>query len=188
MTGKRTVEARRWFQQATYDLKAAHWNVEGKFCDTACFLAQQAGEKALKSLLYYLGARRTALLTHSLVEMVLESQKKGAISADLLGPARELDLHYIPSRYPSGLPSGYPHQFYDRETAESALRAAEALSPPSNTTMNPRANPIFSGRTRHHRKGRRMGNAPRYRARALRRDRWTLRRESVAGRFMPART
>ena len=52
MSGKRTVEARRWFQQATYDLKAAQWNIEGEFYDTACFLAQQAGEKALKSLLY----------------------------------------------------------------------------------------------------------------------------------------
>ncbi|MBI5411223.1 MAG: HEPN domain-containing protein [Nitrospirae bacterium] len=72
MAGQRKSEARRWFQQAAYDLKAARWNIEGGFYDTACFLAQQAGEKALKSLLYYLGTRRTALLTHSLVEMVRE--------------------------------------------------------------------------------------------------------------------
>ena len=127
MSGKRTVEARRWFQQATYDLKAAQWNIEGEFYDTACFLAQQAGEKALKSLLYYLGARRTALLTHSVVEMVRESQRGVTTVRDLLGPARELDLHYIPSRYPNGLPSGYPHQFYGKETAENALRAAESV-------------------------------------------------------------
>ena len=72
MTGKRKLEARRWFQQALYDLKATRWNIDGGFHNTACFLAQQAGEKALKSLLYYLGARRPALLTHSLVEMVQE--------------------------------------------------------------------------------------------------------------------
>jgi HEPN domain-containing protein len=41
--------------------------------------------------------------------------------------ALELDLHYIPSRYPNGLPSGYPHIFYGRETAERALRHAEHL-------------------------------------------------------------
>lgn len=40
---------------------------------------------------------------------------------------RELDLHYIPSRYPNGLPSGYPHQFYDEETAQRALKAAEKI-------------------------------------------------------------
>ena len=62
--------------QAFYDLQAARWNIQGGFYDTACFLAQQAGEKALKSLLYYEGARRTALLTHSLVEMV-GKEKKG---------------------------------------------------------------------------------------------------------------
>lgn len=85
MTGKRKTEARRWFQQAFYDLQAARWNVKGGFYDTACFLAQQGGEKAL-----------TRLLDH----------------------ARELDLHYIPSRYPNGIPSGYPHQFYSKKVAD----------------------------------------------------------------------
>ena len=66
MTSKRKVEATRWWQQAVYDLQAMRWNIQGGFYSTACFLAQQAGEKALKSLLYSLGARRTALLTHSL--------------------------------------------------------------------------------------------------------------------------
>ena len=67
MPGKRRGEARRWYQQARYDLKAARWNMEGEFFDTACFLSQQAAEKSLKSLLYYLGGRRNALMTHSIV-------------------------------------------------------------------------------------------------------------------------
>jgi HEPN domain-containing protein len=40
---------------------------------------------------------------------------------------RELDLHYVPSRYPNGLPSGYPHQFYARETGEKAIAAAQRV-------------------------------------------------------------
>jgi HEPN domain-containing protein len=40
---------------------------------------------------------------------------------------RWLDLHYVPSRYPNGLPSGYPHAFYDRGTAEQAVSAAERI-------------------------------------------------------------
>lgn len=110
-----------------YDLKAARWNIEGGFHDTACFLAQQAGEKGLKSLLYFLGARRTALLTHSLVEMAGEVGKQVLPVAGLTEEARMLDLHYIPSRYPNGLPSGYPHMFYGKPTAEGALRAAEKV-------------------------------------------------------------
>ena len=127
MAGQRQAEATRWFQQARHDLAAVRWNIQGGFCDTACFLAQQAAEKALKSLLYYLGARRTALLTHSLVEMVRESGKKVGEVAALLDEARLLDLHYIPSRYPNGLPSGYPHQFYSAVMAEQAQRAAETI-------------------------------------------------------------
>jgi HEPN domain-containing protein len=127
MTGKRKAEARRWFQQAYYDLKAAHWNIEGEFYDTACFLAQQAAEKALKSILYFTGSRRKALMTHSTVEMVREAGKKLHSLNELIYEARELDLHYIPSRYPNGIPSGYPHQFYGRKNADQALAAAEKI-------------------------------------------------------------
>jgi HEPN domain-containing protein len=127
MSGTREAEARRWFQQASHDLKAVHWNIQGGFHDTAAFLAQQAGEKALKSVLYFIGSRRRALLTHSLIEMIQEAGKKVEGLIDLAEGARTLDLHYIPSRYPNGLPSGYPHQFYGRETAERAMQAAEQI-------------------------------------------------------------
>ena len=127
MIGKRKTEARRWFQQAYYDLKATRWNIEGGFYDTACFLAQQAAEKALKSILYFTGSRRKALMTHSTVEMVRESGKKINSLVELINEARELDLHYIPSRYPNGIPSGYPHQFYGRKNADQALVAAEKI-------------------------------------------------------------
>ena len=68
MSSRRKAEATRWWQQAGHDLRAVRWNIQGGFYATACFLAQQASEKALKSLLYYLGARRAALLTHAQVQ------------------------------------------------------------------------------------------------------------------------
>jgi len=123
----RKSEARRWFLQARHDLRAARWNIEGGFFDTACFLCQQGAEKALKSLLYSLGKRRTAFLTHSIVEMVRLVRKQVPRMSELEAAALELDLHYVPSRYPNGLPSGYPHIFYSRETAERALQHAEQL-------------------------------------------------------------
>lgn len=127
MISKRKNETQRWFHQAYFDLRACRWNIEGGFHDTACFLAQQAGKKALKSLLYYLGSRRKALLTHSLLEMVKEAGKKIERIKDLLNEARQLDLHYIPSRYPNGIPSGYPHEFYTQNISEGALKAAEKI-------------------------------------------------------------
>jgi HEPN domain-containing protein len=123
----RKLEARRWFQQARHDLRAVAWNIEGGFHDTASFLAQQSTEKAMKSLLYDLGLRRAALLTHSLLVMLTDVSKKLDKFEDLTGEARELDLHYIPSRDPNGLPGGLPCQFYDRETAQRAQEAAEKI-------------------------------------------------------------
>lgn len=55
---KKIEEAKRWYLQANYDLKAAKWNIEGEFFDTACFLFQQAAEKVLKSFLYFIGVSR----------------------------------------------------------------------------------------------------------------------------------
>ena len=123
----RKEEARRWFLQARHDLRAARWNLDGGFFDTACFLCQQTAEKALKSLLYFLGKRRRAFLTHSVVEIVREVGKDIPPIGELESAALELDLHYVPSRYPNGLPSGYPHIFYGRETAQRALQHAEYL-------------------------------------------------------------
>jgi len=124
MSGLRRSEAGRWFQQAEYDLKAVAWNLEGGFYDTAAFLSQQAAEKALKSLLYYQGSRRSALMTHSLVTMVNALERHLPSIASLRPDARELDLHYVPSRYPNGLPDGLPHNFYDRSLGEKAAASA----------------------------------------------------------------
>ena len=123
---KNEEEAQRWFLQARYDVKAAIWNRDGGFYDTVCFLSQQSAEKAFKSLLYYQG-RRQKLLSHSVVELVKHVEDLIPKTDLLLEAARKLDLHYIPSRYPNGLPSGYPHQFYSKETAEEAIKNAKRL-------------------------------------------------------------
>lgn len=116
--GSRDEEAQRWFLQAQHDLRAAAWTLQGGFHDTVCFLAQQAAEKALKSLHYHLGTSRRVLLTHPVVTLLTQATTAAPALAACLEGARELDLHYVPSRYPNGLPSGYPHQFYGKETAE----------------------------------------------------------------------
>jgi HEPN domain-containing protein len=90
-------------------------------------LAQQAAAKALKSILYYLGARRPALLTHSVATMIKRLAGEVPGLAETLELGRLLDLHYIPARYPNGLPDGVPYLFYGRETAAQALDAAAKI-------------------------------------------------------------
>ncbi len=127
MASRGRAEAQRWYHQAVFDLRAVAWNIQGKFYNTACFLAQQAAEKALKSLLYYSGARKKALLTHSVVTMIQAITPQVPELANALEEARQLDLHYIPARYPNGLPDGIPHSFYGEATATQALQAAEKI-------------------------------------------------------------
>ena len=121
----RKEEARRWISQAIFDLKGAEWNLKGEFFNTACFLAQQASEKGLKSLLYYGGAGRQRIISHSIVELISEAKRIIPSMQDLINEARELDLHYIPSRDPNALPGGFPHTFYGEETAKKTLECSQ---------------------------------------------------------------
>ena len=49
------------------------------------------------------------------------------IDDTLLDRARALDKLYIPTRYPNGLASGAPADFYTRPESERAIADAEAV-------------------------------------------------------------
>jgi HEPN domain-containing protein len=66
-------------------------------------------------------------MTHSTVQLLAETGAFIPSAESLMDDARELDLHYIPARYPNGLPGGYPHSFYGEKTARTALRCAERI-------------------------------------------------------------
>ena len=66
------AEARRWLAQAESDLAFAEVGVREGFFAQACFICQQAGEKALKALHYRRGARM--VLGHSLAELLLDEE------------------------------------------------------------------------------------------------------------------
>jgi len=58
------------------------------------------------------------MMSHSIVELISEAKRIIPSMQDLINEARELDLHYITSRYPNALPGGFPHTFYGEETAK----------------------------------------------------------------------
>ena len=61
-------EGMRWLLQARQDLDDANYNLEGKRYHLACFLSQQAGEKALKAFLYSKGEEM--VLGHSVAKLL----------------------------------------------------------------------------------------------------------------------
>jgi HEPN domain-containing protein len=116
------IEARRWLDQAANDLAFAELGVREGFFAQACFICQQAGEKALKSLHYGRGGR--VVLGRSLVELLDGLLSERPDLAELRDAARQLDQYYIPTRYPNGLPGGIPSEAFTSKQATEAVSFA----------------------------------------------------------------
>lgn len=118
-------EASRWLSQARYDLQAARINEQHTVYSWACFLCQQAAEKALKAFLYARG--EGPVIGHSSFRLAQECATFDAQFNQILKACKKLDGYYIPTRYPNGLPGGIPHEVYDQADAQEALAAATAV-------------------------------------------------------------
>ena len=120
-------DALRWFAQAEADLRAAVGSRQAGSHEWACFQAQQAGEKALKSFWF---VHQYDPWGHSLVKLI-DQYPVADVDAHVLQPllshARRLDKLYIPTRYPNGLPELSPFQIYDSDDAEQALTSGAVI-------------------------------------------------------------
>ena len=122
---KARAEAERWLNQAEYDLGFARYAFEGEHWSHACFISQQAAEKAVKAIVYGSGER--LVRAHSIVELVDRFAHRVPELKDLRAAGGSLDRHYIASRYPNGVAEGVPFMVYSRPKAEEALEAAARI-------------------------------------------------------------
>ncbi len=119
-------EALRWLDEALWDLETAEiLHREGRY-NAASFYAHQAAEKAVKALLYHVNEAPWGRSIRVLLQRYFKKVGEPA-NEELLRYARELDLHYIPSRYPNAHPAGTPHEAYDEETSRRALSASRKI-------------------------------------------------------------
>jgi HEPN domain-containing protein len=113
-----------WMDQAQGDLEHAHNDLEHGLHDWACFSAQQAAEKAVRSVFQKLGAE---VWGHSVADLVEELGKSRGVPADMKDIALELDKAYIPTRYPNAHSSSSPRRRYTRAEAERMVGYAERV-------------------------------------------------------------
>jgi len=119
-------EARRWWTQALDDRAFVHDMArEGRYFDKACFIAQQAAEKALKACLYAEGRRE--VIGHAVLEFARELARLEPTFHGIGAHAARLDRYYIPTRYPNGLPGGTPAGSYLAEDLRSAQEDMDAV-------------------------------------------------------------
>ena len=123
---RREREARRWWRQARRDAESAEINATHARHEVACFLGQQAAEKALKAFLYAQG--ESPVLGHSLLDLSRRAGSYRLALGDLREAAKTLDAYYVSSRYPNGLTDDVaPLDFFDASDSERALAACRLV-------------------------------------------------------------
>ena len=118
-------EGLRWLDQAEADFKTARDCIKDTNYYAGAFFSQQAAEKALKGFLYSRGFR--ALITHSVLDLLEKSTEQGKAFDPMMEYGRELDRHYIGSRYPNFYPSGAPYKYYTQEVSQKCLDYAGSI-------------------------------------------------------------
>ena len=112
----------RWLEFARQDLQMAELALNEGIYNQVCFHSQQCVEKCVKGLLANLG--KALPRTHSIVDLL------GLLPAKHLQQLREdlaqLDIFYIPTRYPDALPGSLAEGLPGIEEAQEAIATARA--------------------------------------------------------------
>jgi len=119
------TEGRRWLDQALRDLDDARYAAAGARHNLACFLCQQAAEKALKGFLVL--RDQEAPWGHSVADLCDRASALDPSYGGLRAHGASLDLFYIPTRYPNGLPGGLPADAFSAEDSERAVVRAQEI-------------------------------------------------------------
>jgi HEPN domain-containing protein len=118
-------EGRRWLDQALADLDDATALTGLARFNVACFLCQQAAEKAVKAFLVLQGEEDVR--GHSVADLCDRASGFDPRFGPLGDEGASLDLLYIPTRYPNGLPGGMPSRAFHEDDAQRAIERARTI-------------------------------------------------------------
>jgi len=113
-----------WLKQAESDLAAASDSAATGHHEWAAFQAQQSAEKAVKALFQFLHG---SVRGHGVTEMLRQLPPGIAAPTNLLDAARELDKVYVTARYPNGLASGTPADYFTGKTSQQLISHARTI-------------------------------------------------------------
>lgn len=128
------ANADRWLAAARDDLDSARYLASGGRHAPSCFFSQQAAEKAIKAVHYGQGAR--GVIGHNVRALVEKLTPRESRFDSLLDAARELDLFYVPTRYPNGLDSGTPAEAFSAAQSARAIDLAARFLDAAGSTLS----------------------------------------------------
>ena len=112
----------RWLEFARQDLQMAELALNEGIYNQVCFHSHQCIEKCLKAELANLNKKLPR--THSIVDLL------GLLPPECFAELREeleqIDIYYIPTRYPDALPGSLSDGLPEKEDAQTAISAARA--------------------------------------------------------------
>jgi HEPN domain-containing protein len=119
-------EASRWLKQAEHDLKVAEHNLKAGFYSDACFMAEQASQKALKAYLILRTGR--SIHEHSIQALAKKAAAYDGRFREIVEYGMILDRYYILARYPDALaPPAVPYETYTKRDGEDAAKYAAKI-------------------------------------------------------------
>ena len=119
------AEAARWIRQAAQDLDDAGFASDGGRFNLACFLGQQAAEKAVKAFLFH--RRVEDVWGHSLVDLCEDAKLFDMMFDTIKSEAGQLDKYFEITRYPSFLPGGIPSEAFDKVDADRSIDLSQRV-------------------------------------------------------------
>ena len=119
------AEGARWLRQAEQDLDDAGFLKEGGRYTLACFMGQQAAEKAIKAYLYH--KRVEDVWGHSLLDLCEDAKLFDMMFDTVKSEARQLDKYHYITRYPEFLPSGTCSEAFDQIDSERSIELSKQV-------------------------------------------------------------
>ena len=136
------MDARRYLKQAESDVRLVQEQILSnmpKNNEHACFVAQQAVEKALKAALYFAetGLTEENRSRNDVLTLALHLRQTAGCEG-LLEHAKVVSKYYIPTRYPDAAHAQCPCENFSADDAQRALQAAEQTVAIVNRFVQPR--------------------------------------------------
>ena len=114
-----------WFAQAEKDLSTSMRCAAAGDHEWACFIAQQAAEKAVKALNLH---HNQVVWGHSVAALLSQLPGEVSVPRELIERAGVLDTFYIAPRNLDSLPQGAPYQTFSRLQSDHAVEYAGAIT------------------------------------------------------------